>query len=39
MVIATLPAPGEAVLSCETTSKWKSGNVIEPTIAAVSLQP
>lgn len=38
-VLATLPSPGNAVLSCETTSKWKSGNVIEPTIAAVSLQP
>lgn len=38
-VVATLPSPGNAVLSCETTSKWKSGNVVDPTIAAVSLQP
>jgi hypothetical protein len=38
-VIATLPAPGKAVLSCETDSNWKSGNVIEPSVAAVSLQP
>lgn len=38
-VIATLPSAGKAVLSCETDSNWKSGNVIEPSIAAVSLQP
>jgi hypothetical protein len=38
-VIATLPAPGKTVLSCETDSNWKSGNVIEPSVAAVSLQP
>jgi len=38
-LVATLPAAGNAVLSCETNSKWKSGNVIDPTLAAVSLQP
>ena len=38
-IVASLPAPGKAVLSCETDANWKSGNVIEPTIAAVSLQP
>lgn len=38
-IVATLPAPGKAVLSCETDANWKSGNVIEPTVAAVSLQP
>ena len=37
-VVATLPAAGKAVLSCETDGNWKSGNVIEPTVAAVSLQ-
>jgi hypothetical protein len=38
-IVATLPAPGKAVLSCETDANWKTGNVIEPTVAAVSLQP
>lgn len=38
-VIATLPSAGKAVLSCETDASWKSGNVIEPSVAAVSLQP
>lgn len=38
-IVATLPAPGKAVLSCETDGNWKTGNVIEPTVAAVSLQP
>lgn len=38
-VVAALPAPGKAVLSCETDANWKSGNVIEPSLAAVSLQP
>lgn len=38
MLLATLPAPGDAVLSCETNSTWKSGNVTDPTIVAVSLQ-
>lgn len=38
-VIATLPAAGDAILSCDTTSNWEEGNVTDPTIAAVSLQP
>jgi hypothetical protein len=38
-VIATLPSGGDAVLSCDTTSKWEDGNVTDPTIAAVSVQP
>ena len=37
-IVATLPSTGNAVLSCETDSNWKSGNVIEPSVAAVSLQ-
>jgi len=38
-VVATLDAPGKAVLSCETNAQWESGNLLDPTIAAVSLQP
>ena len=38
-VIATLDSPGNATLSCQTTSGWVSGNVTNPTLAAVSLQP
>lgn len=38
-VIAHLPAPGQAVLSCEMNAAWESGNVTDPSIAAVSLQP
>lgn len=38
-VIAHLPAPGEAVLSCDTNAAWDSGNMTDPSIAAVSLQP
>jgi hypothetical protein len=38
-VIAGLPSGGEAVLSCDTTNNWEQGNVTDPTIAAVSLQP
>jgi hypothetical protein len=38
-VVATLPADGDAVLSCDTTNNWEDGNVTDPTIAAVSLQP
>lgn len=38
-VVATLPSGGDAVLSCETTGNWEDGNVTDPTIAAVSLQP
>jgi hypothetical protein len=39
MVVATLPSAGEATLSCKTSAGWESGNVTDPTIAAVSLQP
>lgn len=38
-VIATLPSAGNAVLSCDTNGGFSSGNIINPTIAAVSLQP
>lgn len=38
MLLANLPAAGDAVLSCEANSSWKSGNVTDPTIVAVSLQ-
>lgn len=38
-VIATLPSGGDAVLSCDTTNNWEEGNVTDPTIAAISLQP
>jgi len=38
-VIATLASPGDAVLSCTTNSGWGSGNVTDPSIVAVSLQP
>ncbi len=39
MLLASLPAAGEAVLSCETNAAWDEGNVTDPTIVAVSLQP
>lgn len=39
MVVATLPSPGDAVLSCKTSNSWSSGNVTDPTIAAISVQP
>lgn len=38
-LIATLPADGQATLSCDADSGWKSGNVTRPAITAVSLQP
>lgn len=38
-VLAHMPAPGPAVLSCDTNATWESGNVTDPSIAAVSLQP
>ena len=38
-MIATLPAAGEATLSCDTSTNWNSGNVTDPSIVAVSLQP
>lgn len=38
-VVATPAAPTDAALSCDTTAGWESGNVTDPTIAAVSLQP
>lgn len=38
-LIATLPADGTATLSCDTDAGWNSGNVTNPRIAAVSLQP
>ena len=38
-VIATLDSPGNATLSCHTTSSWELGNITNPTLAAVSLQP
>lgn len=37
-VVSTLPADGTATLSCDADANW-SGNVTDPTIAAVSLQP
>jgi hypothetical protein len=37
-VLAALPAAGEATLSCDGGSGW-SGNVTDPVIVAVSLQP
>ncbi len=37
-LVATLPGDGTATLSCDTNSSW-SGNVTDPTIAAVSMQP
>lgn len=39
MLLATLPAAGEAVLSCETNAAWDQGNITDPTVVAVSLQP
>jgi hypothetical protein len=38
-VIATLDSPGNASLTCHTTSGWEIGNVTNATLAAVSLQP
>ncbi len=38
-VIATLDSPGNATLSCHTTTSWELGNITNPTLAAVSLQP
>jgi hypothetical protein len=38
MLLAALPSPGDAVLACEANATWKSGNVTDPTIVAVSLQ-
>jgi hypothetical protein len=38
-LVATLSEAGEAVLSCDTNSGWKAGNVTDPAVAAVSLQP
>ncbi len=38
-VVATLAEPGNATIVCETTGGWESGNVTDPTLAAVSLQP
>lgn len=38
-LVAVLPAAGEAVLSCQTNSSWSTGNVTDPSIVAVSLQP
>lgn len=38
-VVAHLPVAGQAVLSCKTSSTWETGNVTDPSIAAVSLQP
>lgn len=38
-VIATLDSPGSATLSCQTSASWESGNITNPTLAAVSLQP
>jgi hypothetical protein len=37
-LVANLPSDGTATLSCDANSSW-SGNVTDPTIAAVSLQP
>jgi len=38
-VIATLDSPGSATLSCQTSTSWEGGNITNPTLAAVSLQP
>ncbi len=38
-LIATLPAAGDAVMSCKTNGSWEAGNITDPSIAAVSLQP
>ncbi len=38
-VLVALPAAGEATLSCTTNAAWESGNVTDPSLAAVSLQP
>lgn len=38
-VVATLAAPAEATLTCHTSGAWTGGNVTDPTLAAVSLQP
>jgi hypothetical protein len=38
-VIATLDSPGNATLSCQTNASWVSGNITNPVLAAVSLQP
>jgi hypothetical protein len=38
-VIATLDSPGAASLSCDMSGSWESGNVTDPSVVAVSLQP
>lgn len=38
-VVASLAGPGDATLVCDTSGAWGSGNVTDPTLAAVSLQP
>lgn len=38
-LLATLAAPAEATLVCHTNAAWGSGNVTDPTLTAVSLQP
>lgn len=38
-VVATLAAPEDAALVCNTSGAWSSGNITDPTLAAVSLQP
>lgn len=38
-VIATLDSPGAATLSCDMSGSWESGNVTDPSVVAVSLQP
>lgn len=38
-IVATLDAAANATLSCTTNASWASGNITDPTLAAISLQP
>ena len=39
VVVATLDTAANATLSCTTNAAWAAGNITDPTLAAVSLQP
>lgn len=38
-VLATLAAPAQALFFCTRTAGWVSGNVVDPQLLAISLQP
>lgn len=38
-IVATLATAGSATLKCTTDGTWESGNITDPSLAAVSLQP